>query len=220
MRTNRFLAISLSLMVGVTLSTNSGCKKKDVASGTPPVTTKGAGATPPPAQATETAPSPTTVQPAPDPNTIAEGRAFPALEFASFRGDKVNLASLKGKVVLIDFWATWCGPCRKVMPDVVETYKEYHDQGFEVIGISLDKEQTPLEQYLREMGMTWPQYYDGLGWNNKMAKRFGVRAIPHVILIDKNGVVYFNTDYKQEKPPLHGAELKNEVAKLCSAAAR
>ena len=129
------------------------------------------------------------------------------------------MANLKGKVVLIDFWATWCGPCRKVMPDLVETYKQYHDQGFEIIGISLDKDQSQLEQYMRDTGITWPQYYDGLGWSNKVAKRFRVRAIPHIVLIDKNGAVDFNTDYDQNKPPLHGAELRDVVARLCRASA-
>jgi thiol-disulfide isomerase/thioredoxin len=127
------------------------------------------------------------------------------------------LANLKGKVVLIDFWATWCGPCRSVMPDLVETYKAYHDKGFEIIGISLDKDQSQLEKYMQETGITWQPYYDGLGWDNKVARRFGVRAIPHIVLIDKKGAVYCSTDYERDKPPLHGVELRNVVAQLCGA---
>ena len=102
------------------------------------------------------------------------------------------------------------------MPDLVKTYREYHEQGFEIVGISLDKSKSQLEEYMQEMGITWQQYYDGLGWNNKMAKRFGVQGIPHIVIVDKHGAVHFNTDYGQEKPPLHGVELKNVVAELCA----
>jgi thiol-disulfide isomerase/thioredoxin len=217
MRASHSLVVCLSFMVAVALSTSSGCRKKEATGNTPAVVAEKAAPTPPVAQGGGTAQAPVNVKPAPDANTIAEGYAFPALAFTGLRGEKVDLASLKGKVVLIDFWATWCGPCRQVMPDVVATYKEYRDRGFEIIGISLDKDQAQLEQYLKDMGMTWPQYYDGLGWNNKLAQRFGIRGIPHIVLIDKNGTVYFNTDYTHEKPPLHGAELRAAVAKLCNA---
>ena len=100
------------------------------------------------------------------------------------------------------------------MPDLIETYKQYHDKGFEIIGISLDRNQSQFEDYIKKMGMTWQQYYDGLWWENKIARRFGVRGIPHIVLIDKNGAVHFNTDYDKGKPPLHGLDLRNEVAKL------
>jgi thiol-disulfide isomerase/thioredoxin len=198
---------------------NNGCKKKDEepTGNTPSAATKEAEPTIPAAQEEEAVQVPVNVKPAPDENTIAENHAFPTLEFTSLSGEQINLANLKGKVVLIDFWATWCGPCRRVMPDLVETYKEYHGQGFEIIGISLDKDRTQLEKYMQDMGITWQQYYDGLGWNNKISKRFGVRGIPHIVLLDKNGAVHFNTDYDNKKPPLHGLELRNVVAELCSA---
>jgi thiol-disulfide isomerase/thioredoxin len=219
MKTDHFLTIILSLILGLALCTNNGCKKKDAASDAPPVAANEAKPTTPAAQVDQTVQVPVNVKPADDENTIVEGRAFPSLEFASLSGDQVSLASLKGKVVLIDFWATWCGPCRSVMPDLVETYREYHGKGFEIIGISLDRDQSQLEKYMQEMGITWQQYYDGLWWNNKIAKRFGVRGIPHIVLIDKNGAVHFNTNYDQQKPPLHGVELRNIVSKLCSAPA-
>jgi len=216
MKTNHLLTISLLLMLGLALCTSTGCKKKDATSDTPPVAAYEEEPVQPAAQTKKTVQAAVNVKPAPDENTIAEGHAFPTLEFASLSGEQVNLANLKGKVVLIDFWATWCGPCLRAMPDLVETYREYHDQGFEIIGISLDKDQSQLEQYMQDMGITWQQHYDGLGWGNKMAKRFGVRGIPHIVLIDRNGAVHFNTNYDRKKFPLHGDELRHAVAKLCS----
>lgn len=219
MKMNHFLTICLLLTLALALCTGTGCKKKDTTDETQAVASNSQEPVELVAQAEETVQVPINVKPAPDENTIAEGHAFPTLEFASLRGGQINLASLKGKVVLIDFWATWCGPCRRTMPDLVETYREYHDQDFEIIGISLDEDRSQLEQYMQDMEITWPQYFDGLGWNNKVAKRFGVRGIPHVVLVDKNGAVNFNTDYDQRKPPLHGVELRNVVAQLCAAPA-
>ncbi len=216
MKTNLFLTISLLLILGLALCTATGCKKKEATSDAPPASANTKEPARAVAQAAETVQAAVNVKPAPDENTIAEGHAFPSLEFASLSGEQVNLANFKGKAVLIDFWATWCGPCLRAMPDLIETYSEYHDQGFEIIGISLDKNQSLLEKYMQDKGITWQQYYDGLGWSNKMAKRFGVRGIPHIVLIDKNGAVHFNTDYDRKKYPLAGVELRNVVAKLCN----
>ena len=212
MKTNHFLTVSLLLTLGLALCTDTGCKKKEATSNTPPAAVEARE----PAQAEETIQAEVNVKPAPDENTIAEGHAFPSLEFASLSGEQVNLANLKGKAVLIDFWATWCGPCLRAMPDLIETYGEYHDQGFEIIGISLDKNQSQLEKYMQDKGITWQQYYDGLWLSNKIAKRFGVQGIPHIVLIDKNGAVHFNTDYDHKKYPLAGVELRNVVAELCN----
>ena len=216
MRKNQLLTISLLLTLGLALCANSGCKKKEAASVTPPATANTQEPAPPPAQEAQTPQATVTVKPALDENTIAEGHALPNLEFASLSGEQVNLANLKGKVVLIDFWASWCGPCLRAMPDLIETYRKYHDQGFEIVGISLDKDKARLEQYMQDTGITWQQYYDGLGWENKMAKRFGVQGIPHIVLVDKNGAVHFNTDYDNKKYPLAGVELRNVVAELCN----
>ncbi len=218
MKRNYILAFVLLLSLGLALCIAAGCRKKDTTSDNPPTVTKEQPA-PKAAQTEEKIPAAAEIKPAPDDNTIAEGHTFPPLEFTSLSGGQVNLASLRGKVVLIDFWATWCGPCRRVMPDLVETYKQYHDRGFEIIGISLDKDKSQLEKYMQETGITWQQYYDGLVWDNKIAGRFGVRGIPHIVLVDKNGAVHFNTDYDRLKPPLNGIELRNVVAELCRASA-
>jgi thiol-disulfide isomerase/thioredoxin len=217
MRTNLLLAFSMPVILGLAFCTINGCKKKESATDAPKEVAAKEELTPQVTQTEENVQAGSKVKPAPDENTIAEGHAFPPLEFTSLSGELVNLENLKGKVVLIDFWASWCGPCRRVMPDLVETYKQYHNKGFEIIGINLDKDKSQLEKYMQEMGITWPQYYDGLMWNNKIAVRFGVRGIPHIVLVDKNGAVYFNTDYDRQKPPLHGIELRNVVAKLCGA---
>ena len=110
-----------------------------------------------------------------------------ALAFKALDGSAVDLAALRGKVVLLDFWATWCPPCRAATPSIVAAYQQFHDQGFEIVGISLDDDKARLLAYQREHGMTWPQHFDGGGWNNKYAQRFGIHAIPAMWLVDQKG---------------------------------
>ncbi len=96
---------------------------------------------------------------------------------------------MRGKVILIDFWATWCPPCRAEVPDVVSTYKRLHDKGFEIVGISLDQEKDALVKYVAVNGMTWPQYFDGKGWQNEISSSFGIQSIPTMWLVNKKGFV-------------------------------
>jgi thiol-disulfide isomerase/thioredoxin len=110
-----------------------------------------------------------------------------AIKFTAVDGRQVDLANLKGKVVLIDFWATWCGPCVGEVPTVKATYDKLHDKGFEIVGISLDKDKDALVNFTKEKGMTWPQYFDGLFWNNKISQQYGINAIPAMWLVDKKG---------------------------------
>jgi thiol-disulfide isomerase/thioredoxin len=133
-----------------------------------------------------------------------EGKPL-TLKFTAVDGSPVDLASLKGKVVLVDFWATWCGPCMGEVPNVVATYKKYHDKGFEIIGISLDENKDAMLKVTAEKEMTWPQYFDGKGWKNEISSSFHIQAIPAMWLINKKGII--DTVQAREK-------LDAEVAKL------
>ena len=111
----------------------------------------------------------------------------PDIKFTATDGTKVDLSKMKGKVVLIDFWATWCGPCVAEIPNVKKTYDKLHSKGFEIIGISLDSNEDKLTQFIKKKDMPWPQYFDGKGWKNEISKKHGIRSIPAMWLIDKEG---------------------------------
>ncbi len=111
------------------------------------------------------------------------------VKFTSLQGEKVDLAAMKGKVVLIDFWATWCVPCIAELPHVFKAYEKYHDQGFEVIGISLDTDKAKLEKFIKDRKMPWPQSFDGKGWRTELVAKYGIKNVPATFLIGPDGTV-------------------------------
>lgn len=121
-------------------------------------------------------------------NRTATGNVAPELEFPDPSGVTRKLSSLKGKVVLIDFWASWCGPCRKENPNVVKMYAKYHDKGFEVFSVSLDNKKENWEAAIQKDGLVWPNHVSDLkGWGSAAAKLYGVSSIPCTFLLDREG---------------------------------
>ncbi len=104
-------------------------------------------------------------------------------------GKPVKLSDFRGKVMLVDFWASWCGPCRKENPHVVELYHKYHDKGFDVLGVSLDKTKEPWLAAIEKDGLVWNHVSDLKGWTNSAAQLYGVTSIPHTVLVDREGKI-------------------------------
>ncbi len=117
------------------------------------------------------------------------GAEAPDFEANDPLGHPIKLSSYRGKVVLVDFWASWCGPCRAENPNVVKAFQKYHAKGFEVLGVSLDKDKAKWEQAIQADGLTWRQVSDLSQWNSNLAKLYNVTSIPTNFLLDKNGVI-------------------------------
>lgn len=136
----------------------------------------------------------------------AVGQKAPELKAKTPEGKELSLSEARGKVTLIDFWASWCGPCRAENPNVVKVYEKYHAQGFNILGVSLDKEEAAWKKAIADDKLTWSHISDLQFWQSPLAKEYNVEAIPYSVLLDKNGVIVAKN--------LRGDELEKKVAEL------
>ncbi len=138
----------------------------------------------------------------------AVGQKFADFEMKTPEGNNVKLSDFvsKNKYTLVDFWASWCGPCRQEMPNVVEVYKIYKPKGFEIVGVSLDRDEESWKKGIAELNITWPQMSDVKYWDCEAAKLYGVNAIPATVLIDQEGTIVERN--------LRGEALKKRLAEL------
>ncbi len=140
-----------------------------------------------------------------DPNAWV-GKPAPDFQVATLTGEDLSLEKYRGQVVLLDFWATWCGPCIAEMPNVKRTYEKYKNQKFEIIGISLDRSMSALKGYIDKEGIAWPQYLDS---GSRLGDMYQVRSIPSTFLIDGKGII--------RKTNLQGGALETAVGELVRA---
>jgi len=136
------------------------------------------------------------------------GKAVPDFTIQLLDGNKLALSSLKGKVTLLDFWASWCVPCRKEVPNLKKIYRKFHSQGFEIVGVSLDQDKAKALAYIEKNDIQWPVSWLERGYLDEPAKQYMVNSLPSMWLIDRNGVLrHFN---------VKGDELRDAVAMLLS----
>lgn len=138
--------------------------------------------------------------------TVEPGQPAPLFTMADSTGKAVSPADFKGKVLLVDFWASWCGPCRRENPNVVAAYQKYSAKGFTVLGVSLDESREKWIDAIAKDGLTWTQVSELKGWENSAAKKYGVMAIPANFLLDQEGKIIAAN--------LHGDELSKTLEKV------
>ncbi len=141
-------------------------------------------------------------------NMFLPGKLAPDFEEMKTDGkSKIKLSDLRGKVVLVDFWASWCGPCRKENPNVVKTYNKYKNDGFTVMSVSLDSDKNKWLGAIQQDGLIWPNHVSDLGgWQSKAAKLYQVSGIPFTVLVDKEGKII--------KTNLRGEALEQELERI------
>jgi len=134
--------------------------------------------------------------------------AMPDFAVMDTSGKILKLSDLRGKYVLVDFWASWCIPCRKENPNVVKAYKAYHDKGFEIVGVSLDTKKDAWQNAIAKDGLTWNHVSDLKGWESGVVQEFGITVVPTSFLLDKSGKVIAN-NLREEALPKKLAQLLN-----------
>ena len=140
-------------------------------------------------------------------SVIAVGDEAPDIELPDPNGQMRKLSDLRGKVVLIDFWASWCGPCRRENPNVVRTYYRYRDKGFEVFSVSLDQQRDKWIEAIRNDGLVWPNHVSDLrGWSSAGGRLYGIMSIPATVLVDRDGRVLARN--------LRGAQLEEKLKEI------
>lgn len=139
-------------------------------------------------------------------NLIPVGGEAPEIAQESPEGRTVKLSDLRGKVVLIDFWASWCRPCRIENPNVKRVYDKYQRKGFEILGVSLDRTKEAWVEAIRQDGLPWKHCSDLASWNNSAAQTYGVSSIPYTVLVDRDGKVLAKG--------LRGAQLEAKLAEI------
>ena len=138
----------------------------------------------------------------------AVGQKFVDFTLPDLNGNPLKLSDViaKNKYTLIDFWASWCGPCRREMPNLVEAYKQYKGKNFEIVGVSLDDDEAAWKNMSKELKITWPQMSDLKFWQCEGAQLYAVSSIPHTVLIDGNGTIIARG--------LHGKALLDKIAEV------
>ena len=137
-----------------------------------------------------------------------DGSKFIYFTVPALDGKQVKLADVvaKNTITMVDFWASWCGPCRMEMPNVVEAYKQFHNKGLEIVGVSLDESKEDWAAAVKDMGMNWIQTSDLKGWECEAARLYGVRGIPACVLINQKGEIV-GRDLRAEELHARLAEL-------------
>ncbi|MGL5691645.1 MAG: thioredoxin-like domain-containing protein [Bacteroidales bacterium] len=138
----------------------------------------------------------------------AEGKQYTDFSMPSIKGDTISLSDIvpDNKLTLVDFWATWCAPCRAEIPNIKEIYRDYKSKGLEIVGVSLDKEDTRWKNYVNENELNWVHMSELKHWNSAAGRIYGINSIPHVILIDQKGTIVSRG--------LHGKALREKIAEI------